>query len=48
MAQKKLTCFFASSSEKASPELNVLSESDEEVVSEDSNSNTEDDICGVW
>ena len=38
MAQKN--CFFASSSQKASPELNMLSESDKEVVSEKSISNT--------
>ena len=44
MAQKKLTCFFVSSSQKASPELNVLSESDVEVVSEERNCSTEDDI----
>ena len=41
MAQKKLTCFFASSSQKDFPELNVLCESDEEVVSEERNINTE-------
>ena len=44
MAPKKSTCFFAYSFQKASPELNVLSEFDEEVVSEENNNNTEDDI----